>query len=159
MLGRMRIGGDAMAMTLTSPSFGEGGTIPERHTCDDRDVSPALSWQGAPAGTVAFALVMDDPDARGWVHWVVYDIPGGTLGSLSEGVRPKDLPPQGMTSFGRTGWGGPCPPSGTHHYVLTLYALSGPIGLSGAPCAAQVRAAAAPLTLDTATLTGTYKRR
>jgi Raf kinase inhibitor-like YbhB/YbcL family protein len=148
-----------MAMTLTSPSFGEGGAIPERHTCDGSDVSPALSWQGAPAQTVAFALVMDDPDARGWVHWVMYDIPGGTSGSLPEGVRPDERPPQGMTSFGRTGWGGPCPPSGTHRYVFTLYALSGPIGLGGSPTAAQVREAAAPLTLATATLVGTRMRR
>jgi Raf kinase inhibitor-like YbhB/YbcL family protein len=148
-----------MSMTLTSPSFGEGDPIPERHTCDGRDVSPALSWQGAPAGTVAFALVMDDPDARGWVHWVTYDIPGGESGSLPEGVLADARPPQGLTSFGRTGWGGPCPPNGTHHYVFTLYALSAPIGLGGSPTAAQVRAAAAPLTLATATLIGTRKRR
>jgi Raf kinase inhibitor-like YbhB/YbcL family protein len=147
------------AMTLASPSFGEGDPIPTRHTCDAEDVSPALSWQGAPAGTAAFALVVDDPDARGWVHWVVYDIPGGTTGSLPEGVRPNDRPPQGMTSFGRTGWGGPCPPSGTHRYVFTLYALSGRIGLSGSPTAAQVRAAAEKLALAQATLTGTYTRR
>lgn len=159
MLGASRSEEIEMAMTLTSPNFGEGDPIPERHTCDGRDVSPALSWQGAPAGTVEFALVMDDPDARGWIHWVMYDIAGGESGSLPEGVRPDDRPPQGITSFGRTGWGGPCPPSGTHHYVFTLYALSGSIGLSGAPTAAQVRAAVGPLTLATATLTGTYRRR
>ena len=147
------------AMMLTSPSFGEGDPIPIRHTCDGEDISPALSWQGAPAGTAGFALVVDDPDARGWVHWVVYDIPGGTAGYLPEGVRPTDRPPQGVTDSGRIGWGGPCPPSGTHRYEFTLYALSGPIGLTGAPTAADVRTAAAKMLLAQTTLTATYKRR
>ena len=147
------------AMTLRSPSFGEGEPIPIRHACDGADVSPALSWHDAPAGTVAFALVVDDPDARGWVHWVVFDIPGGDSGSLPEGLRPTDRPAQGRNTFGRAGWGGPCPPSGTHHYVFTLYALSAPLGLTGVPTAADVRTAAAGVTLARASLTGTYRRR
>jgi hypothetical protein len=62
---------------LTSPSFDEGGAIPIRHTCDGADVSPALNWEGAPQGTVSLALILDDPDANGFIHWVVVDIPGG----------------------------------------------------------------------------------
>jgi Raf kinase inhibitor-like YbhB/YbcL family protein len=149
---------DMAGFVLTSPSFAEGGSIPTKYSCDGSDLSPALSWNGAPAGTTAFALIVDDPDAGGWVHWVVFDLPGGTSGSLPEGV-PASAPPQGITSFGRSGYGGPCPPSGTHHYVFTLYALSGPLGLTGAPNAAAVRAAVQPILLAQATLKATYTRR
>ena len=143
---------------LTSPSFSEGGSIPSRFSCDGSDVSPALAWQGVPQGTAAFALVVDDPDARGFVHWVVFDIPGSTA-SLPEGVRATDTPPQGANDFGRVGWGGPCPPSGTHHYRFTLWALSARLGLSGTPTAAQVRASVSGRILAQTTLTATYTRR
>lgn len=143
---------------LMSPSFAEGGAIPVKFSCDGSDVSPALSWSGAPAETAAFALIVDDPDARGWVHWVVFDLPGGTSGSLPEGVTAA-FPSQGLTSFGRAGYGGPCPPSGTHHYLFTLYALSAPLGLTGAPSAADVRSAAEPKLLAQTTLTGLYTRQ
>lgn len=144
---------------LTSPSFDEGGAIPIRHACDGVDVSPALAWQGAPQGTVSFALIVDDPDARGFIHWVVYDIPGGPAGSLPEGIGPADSPPQGRNDFGRTGYGGPCPPGGTHHYRFTLWALSSRLGLSGTPSAAEVRVAAASKSLGQTALAGTYTRK
>jgi hypothetical protein len=144
---------------LTSPSFDEGGAIPIRHTCDGEDVSPALDWEGTPRGTASLALIVDDPDARGFTHWVVYDIAGGSSGSLREGLLPNDLPPQGRNDFGRTGYGGPCPPSGTHHYRFTLWALSSHLGLRGAPSAADVRAAVASRSLGETTLTGTYTRK
>ncbi len=143
---------------LTSPSFDEGGAIPVRHTCDGADVSPQLDWQGAPRGTVAFALIVDDPDARGFTHWVVYDIPGGSGGSLPENLQPTDVPPQGRNDFGRTGYGGPCPPSGTHHYRFTLWALSSRLGLHGAPTAADLRTMVETRSLGRTTLTGTYTR-
>jgi Raf kinase inhibitor-like YbhB/YbcL family protein len=143
---------------LTSPSFAEGGAIPSRHTCDGNDVSPALSWQGAPAGTVSFALIFDDPDARGFIHWVAFDIPGGVSGSLPEGVRPTDAPPQGRNDFGRAGYGGPCPPA-KHLYRFTLWALSARLNLSGTPSAADVRTALASKILGQTTLTGTYQRQ
>jgi Raf kinase inhibitor-like YbhB/YbcL family protein len=141
---------------VSSPSFAESGAIPMKHSCDGEDLSPALSWEGAPAGTRAFALIVDDPDARGFVHWVAYDIPGATA-ALPEGVQPADLP-QGRTDFGRSGYGGPCPPSGMHHYVFTLYALSRSLGLGGSPTAADARRAMAGLVLSEAKLTGTYTR-
>lgn len=144
---------------LTSPSFDEGGAIPIRHSCDGADVSPALAWQGAPRGTAALALILDDPDARGFTHWVVFDIPGGADGSLPEGMHPADLPPQGRNDFGRTGYGGPCPPSGTHHYRFTLWALSARLNLSGTPSAAEVQTAAANRSLGQTVLTGTYTRK
>jgi hypothetical protein len=146
-------------LVLTSPSFDEGGAIPNRHTCDGTDVSPALDWEGAPQGTVSFALILDDPDARGFIHWVVYNIPGGSTGSLREGMHPNDSPLQGRNDFGKTGYGGPCPPSGTHHYRFTLWALSARLNLSDKPSAAEVRTALTIRTLAQATLTGTYVRQ
>jgi Raf kinase inhibitor-like YbhB/YbcL family protein len=144
---------------LTSPSFVEGGAIPARHTCDGANVSPALAWQGAPQGTASLALIVDDPDAGGFIHWVVYDIPAGPAGSLSEGIGPSDSPPQGLNDFGQTGYGGPCPPSGTHRYRFTLLALSSALGLTGTPSADEVRSAAASKSLGQAALTGTYTRK
>lgn len=148
-----------MTFSLTSPEFAEGGSIPRRFTCDGDNVSPALSWRDAPPETANFALIVDDPDARGFVHWVTYNLTGSATGSLSEAVGSSpDAPPQGRNGFGRIGYGGPCPPSGTHRYVFTLYALSAPLELAGAPSADEVRAAARGATLATATLTVTYTR-
>jgi hypothetical protein len=144
---------------LSSPSFADGGAIPMRQSCDGADLSPALTWQGAPQGTVSFALIVDDPDARGFIHWVIFDIPGGSGGSLPEGVKPANTLPQGRNDFGQTGYGGPCPPSGTHHYRFTLLALSSRLGLSGTPSAAQVRTALTTKILGQTTLTATYTRQ
>jgi Raf kinase inhibitor-like YbhB/YbcL family protein len=143
---------------LTSPSFAEGGGIQADFSCDGRDLSPALAWTGAPSGTQSFALILDDPDARGFVHWVVFDIRGGTSGSLPEGLDPADLPAQGRNDFGRTGYGGPCPPSGTHRYVFTLWALSATLHLKGTPSAPDLRAAIAGKVVAQTTLTATYTR-
>jgi hypothetical protein len=144
---------------LTSPSFDEGGAIPVRHSCDGANVSPALAWQGAPQGTVSFALIVDDPDARGFIHWVAFDIPGGSGGSLAEGLRAVDALSQGRNDFGKAGYGGPCPPSGTHHYRFTLWALKSRLGLSGTPSAAEVRTALTTKILGQTSLSGTYTRQ
>ncbi|HXG40480.1 MAG TPA: YbhB/YbcL family Raf kinase inhibitor-like protein [Candidatus Limnocylindrales bacterium] len=145
--------------TLTSTAFPEGGSIPRKYTCDGEDVSPELAWTGAPDGTAALALIVDDPDARGFVHWVVVDLTGSASGALPEGISASpDAPQQGRNDFGRIGWGGPCPPSGTHRYVFTLYALAEPLGLPGTPRAGEVRRAMEGRVLGTATLTGTYRR-
>ena len=146
-------------LVLTSPSFDEGSAIPVRHSCDGGDVSPALDWEGAPQGTVSFALILDDPDARGFIHWVVYNIPGGSTGSLREGMHPNDSPLQGRNDFGKTGYGGPCPPSGTHHYRFTLWALSSRLNLTNTPSAAEVRTALTIRILAQTTLIGTYTRQ
>ena len=147
------------AFTLTSTAFTEDGAIPTEFSCDGANVSPPLSWTGVPAGTAALALVVDDPDARGFVHWIVLDLPG-TDGSLPQGVSPTaDSPQQGTTSFGKVGWGGPCPPSGTHHYRFTLTALAAPLGLPGHPTGADVAAALGQANaLGTVVLTATYQR-
>ena len=143
---------------LKSPGFAEGGQIPIKHSCDGRDVSPALVWEDAPAATAALALIVDDPDARGFVHWGAYNIAGGPTGGLPEGAGSASAPPQGRNDFGRVGWGGPCPPGGTHRYRFTLYALSSALTLSGTPSASEVRGAAARVLLGNTTLTATYTR-
>jgi Raf kinase inhibitor-like YbhB/YbcL family protein len=150
---------DMAGFVLSSPSFIEGGSIPIKHSCDGQDVSPALIWEGAPASTAALALIVDDPDARGFIHWVVYNIAGGAEGGLPEGAGSAAAPPQGRNDFGRSGWGGPCPPGGTHHYRFTLYALSARLPLSDTPSAAEVRNAVSKVMLGHTTLTGLYTRR
>lgn len=147
------------AFSLSSTAFAEGGAIPRRHTCDGEDASPDLTWKGAPDGTQALALTVSDPDARGFVHWIAYDLTGTPSGGLPAAVSSSpDAPPQGTNSFGRTGYGGPCPPSGTHRYVFTLHALDGALELTGAPRLEALEAAMDGHVLARATLTGTYHR-
>jgi Raf kinase inhibitor-like YbhB/YbcL family protein len=121
-------GGDKLALKLTSAAFEEGGMIPAKYTCDGDNVSPPLAWSGVPESAKTLALVADDPDApRGtWVHWVVYQIPATEKG-LPENVPARETldggARQGKNDFKNTGYGGPCPPSGTHRYFFHLYAL------------------------------------
>lgn len=113
------------AFDLSSPAFGHDAEIPVEYTCDGADRAPALTWRHPPAGTQGFALSVEDPDAPGgtFVHWVLYDIPAHATG-LTAGETPPDAR-SGRNDFGRTGYGGPCPPPGhgAHHYHFTLYAL------------------------------------
>ena len=145
--------------TLTSGAFKDGGAIPREFTCDGANVSVPLVWTGVPAGVTSLVLFVDDPDARGWVHWIVLDLPASD-GQLPKGVDPASASPrQGTNDFGKPGWGGPCPPSGTHHYRFVLSALEKPLRLDGRPGGDAVRAALASATvLGTATLTGPYAR-
>lgn len=122
-------GGGQMNFMLSSTSFKDGSTIPKQYTCDGTDASPGLSWEGVPVGTRSFVLIMDDPDAPvgTFNHWILYDLPAETR-ELSEGILKEPTLPngakQGITSFRRAGYGGPCPPKGpVHRYFFTLYAL------------------------------------
>ena len=147
------------SFTLTSSAFGEGGAIPREFSCDGENASPPLSWTGAPGTAETMALILDDPDARGFVHWVVYNIDPSATGELARGVSASpDAPSQGLNSFGKVGYGGPCPPSGTHHYVFRLLALDAALTLGGSPAATDVLAAADGHILGEARLTGTYRR-
>ena len=151
-------------LRLTSSAFEDGEMIPTIYTCDGEDMSPPLSWRGAPEGTRTLVLIVDDPDAplRTWVHWVVYNIPVDLEGfpegmpsepELASGVQ------QGQTSWSRSGYGGPCPPSGTHHYIFTLYALDTSLDL--APARTDKQAVINEIethVLARATLTGLYGR-
>lgn len=143
-------------MRLTSPAFDDGGTIPARYTCDGDDVTPPLAWDEVPDATAAFVLVVDDPDADGFVHWLLTDIPGDARELPEAGGDGVGMP--GHNDFGRTGWGGPCPPSGEHRYVFTLYALSEPIQIDADAKAAQVRDSIAHRLIGEARLTGVYAR-
>jgi hypothetical protein len=147
------------AFTLTSIAFGEGDSIPREFSCDGTNVSPPIAWTGVPSGAAALVLVVDDPDARGFVHWIVLDLPG-TDDNLPKGVSPTaESPQQGRNDFGNVGWGGPCPPSGTHHYHFTLAAIAAPLGLAGQPNGQDAAAALAGAdVLGQAILTGTYRR-
>jgi Raf kinase inhibitor-like YbhB/YbcL family protein len=156
-----------MALLLTSGAFPAGGGIPARYTCDGTDVSPALAWSGTPAGTAAFALLVDDPDAPGgtWVHWVLFNLPG-TLTALPEGVPGTDAPRglggalQGRNDFRKVGYGGPCPPAGpAHRYFFRLYALDAALPLRAGAERGDVERAMRGHVLAETTLMGTYARR
>jgi len=146
-------------MLLTSSAFADGGPIPAMYTCDGDDVSPPLAWTDVPPDTRAFALIVSDPDAGGFVHWVLTAIPGDAR-ELAEGEGDATGVP-GQTSFGDVGWGGPCPPSGEHRYVFELLALSEPLELGSGVVfdAAAARSMAEGRTLARGELTGTYARR
>jgi Raf kinase inhibitor-like YbhB/YbcL family protein len=141
-------------LTVTSSAFAEGEAIPARYGCDGEGLSPPLAWSGAPEGTAAFAIVMDDPDARGFVHWTVADLPSETT-SLEQGERAGT---EGRSSFGRAEYGGPCPPSGTHRYVFEVFALPDALGLAPGFSADELRAALEGRVLASGRLTGTYTR-
>lgn len=128
-------GNSAGAFSLATPAFASGAEIPSQYTCKGDDVSAALQWNGAPAKTVVFAVIMDDPDAPAgdWVHWVLWNVPR-SMTSLGEGVAKNDHlndgSQQGRNSFGKTGYNGPCPPPGqTHRYFFRLYALDAKLNL------------------------------
>jgi hypothetical protein len=157
-----------MALTISSPSFTHQGEIPTKFTCEGEDLSPALAWSGAPAGTRSFALIVDDPDAPDpkapktvWVHWVLYNLPASTTG-LPEAVGDSDLPAgtlQGLNDWKRTGWGGPCPPIGRHRYFHKLYALDAELPDLGTPDKARLERAMEGHVLARAELMGTYQKR
>ena len=148
-----------MAFELTSPAFAADAEIPRKYSCDGDDVSPPLEWVDAPDDVAALALIVDDPDARGWIHWVTFDLDGSQTGGLPEGFSSSpDASPQGMNDFDRVGWGGPCPPSGTHRYRFTLYALDALLEMPGAPKADEVRAAMDSHILGEAELVAKYTR-
>ena len=147
--------------SIASPAFADRSPIPKRHTCDGADVSPTLTWEGAPDATTSLALIVDDPDAPGgtFVHWVAFNIDGVPDGGLAEGISRTSLAPrEGRNGFGSVGYRGPCPPSGSHHYRFTIYALDRMLALSGTPSAATLRAATQGHVLAQARLVGTYRR-
>jgi Raf kinase inhibitor-like YbhB/YbcL family protein len=122
-------------LEIKSSAFQNGADIPRKYSCDGMDVSPALTWQAAPANAKAFALIADDPDAPGgtWVHWVIYDLPGETS-QIAESVPASETlangAKQGVNDFRKVGYGGPCPPPGpSHRYFFKLYALAAPTNL------------------------------
>ena len=151
-------------MEIKSPAFAHGDSIPPKYTCDGADVSPPLSFAGVPAGAKSLALIADDPDAPAgtWVHWVVWNIPAGAK-SLEEGVPAREALPngarQGINDFRRIGYGGPCPPSGTHRYFFKLYALDTMLDLPASTTKQDLEKGMQGHTLAQAELMGRYRRR
>lgn len=152
-----------MSFQIESDVFEAGGPIPGKFSCDGQDVSPPLSWNGLPQGTESLALVMEDPDAPAgnWVHWVIYNIPA-SLSGLPEGVpAERELANgslSGLNSWGRNGYGGPCPPRGTHRYFFRLYALDAPLELAGGATRERLSEAMQGHILGQAEIMGTYRR-
>lgn len=157
-----------MPLHLSSVAFEHEAPMPARLTCEGADRSPALHWSGLPAGTRSLALVVDDPDAPDpaaprmtWVHWVLYNLPPGVDG-LPEGVAPGQLPTgtrPGTNDWGRTGYGGPCPPVGRHRYFHKLYALDVVLPDLKQPDKAHLMKAMEGHILAHTALVGTYQRQ
>ena len=153
-------------MQISSSAFAHNETIPTKYTCDGQDLSPPLAWSGVPAGARSLALIVDDPDVpdpaaprRTWVHWLLYNLPPDSTG-LAEASR--SLPPgtrEGVNDWGRTGYGGPCPPIGRHRYFHKLYALDVVLPDLGRPNKVALERAMQGHILAQAELIGTYSRR
>ena len=152
--------------TLNSPAYKDQAAMDARFTCEGAEVSPPLRWSGAPAGTKSFALIIDDPDApdpakpqRTFVHWVLYDIPASVT-SLAEGasMTPPEGSRDGSNDFGKSGYGGPCPPIGRHRYFHKLYALDVVLPDLHNPSKAQLLAAMKGHVVGETQLIGTYQK-
>ncbi|MFB3145394.1 MAG: YbhB/YbcL family Raf kinase inhibitor-like protein [Candidatus Methylomirabilales bacterium] len=151
-------------MQITSQAFEAGGMIPAKYTCDGPDLSPPLRWADPPAGTQSYALIADDPDAPvgTWVHWVLWNIPADASGLEENLPKSASLPngaKQGTTDFRRIGYGGPCPPSGTHRYFFKLYALDTMLELPSSTTKRDLEGAMQGHILGQAELVGKYQRR
>jgi len=153
-----------MAFTLESPAYAQNGSIPSKYTCDGENISPPLKWSGVPEGTRSFALIFDDPDApaKTWVHWVLYNIPGDRR-ELEERVPATDTladgAMHGTTDFREKSYGGPCPPSGAHRYLMKLYALDTELELGPGASKQELLDAMEGHVLDRAELTANYTRK
>jgi Raf kinase inhibitor-like YbhB/YbcL family protein len=149
-------------IVLASPAFSNGGSIPVKYTCDGEDVSPPLEWGKSPTGTQSFVLIMEDPDAPvgTWVHWIVYYLPTDARfipENFRNGTRFDDVAALfGKNSWGKTAYGGPCPPSGTHRYTFILYALDSVPAFPEESTRKQVLAAIEGHVLGSGELMGTY---
>lgn len=153
-----------MSIKVTSTAFSEGGAIPKLYTCQGKNISPPLSWTGVPAEAKSLALIMDDPDApRGtWVHWVLYNIPPDSKGleeNIPHGPSLANGAKHGKNSWPKLGYGGPCPPSGTHRYYFKLYALDIVLPQQGEATKAQILKAMEGHILAEGQLMGTYSKK
>jgi Raf kinase inhibitor-like YbhB/YbcL family protein len=156
-------GGPPMEFVLSSPAFTEGDPIPEKYSCDGEDISPPLQWTDPPKDTLSFALIADDPDAPvgTWVHWVLYNLPADTRSVPEAFPSDAELPDgtkSGENSWQRLGYGGPCPPSGTHRYFFTLFALDTILEMTSGATKDQLLQAMEEHILAEIDLMGTYTR-
>lgn len=155
-----------MSLTLTSTAFADGSGIPIMYTCDGDDISPPLSWSGAPPAAKSLVLIVDDPDApdpaapqRTWVHWVLYNLPPGDAGLEQDAARGA-LPTgtrEGVNDWKETGYGGPCPPVGRHRYFFKMYALDVVLPDLGKPDKEKLEEAMEGHVIDKVELVGTFQ--
>ena len=148
-----------MNLSLESPGFTHNASIPKQYTCNGENISPALSWHGAPAGTQSYVLIVDDPDAPmgTWVHWLLFNIPG-TLTHLDEATQTPAGAISGKNSWDQQGYGGPCPPSGTNRYFFKLYALNSKLTVNSSVNKQDILNAMENHILDSSELIGLYKQ-
>ncbi len=150
-------------MKITSTSFEDGGMIPRKYACDGEDISPPLAWTEIPDSTKTLALICEDPDAPvgTWVHWVIFNIPASER-ALHEHIPSINRLPngaiQGRNDFGNIGYGGPCPPMGTHRYFFRIYALSTVLNLEPGISKSELLNAMEDVLLAEGQLMGRYNR-
>ena len=154
-------------LSLSSPAFAAGQSIPKKYTCEGGDLSPPLAWTGVPANARSLAVIVDDPDApdpkapqRVWVHWVIYNILPATT-ALAEAASGRNIPAgaaEGMNDWTRSGYGGPCPPIGRHRYFFKLYALDAMLPARQPLTKSALEAAMKGHVLAQAELMGTYQK-
>src|SRR3569833_1272506 len=148
-------------MALSSSAFKDGQPIPADYTCDGKNISPELSWSGAPGNTQSFLLIVDDPDAPSgvWTHWILFNLPSDTSNLVEDFVKSPSTAKQGTNDFKKSGYGGPCPPSSkAHRYFFRIFALDTTLNLSPGATRKEVDAAMAKHVLAMGQLMGTYQR-
>jgi Raf kinase inhibitor-like YbhB/YbcL family protein len=150
------------SFAITSTAFKEGARIPRQYTCDGVNVSPPLEWIGVPKTARTLAIIADDPDAPSgtWVHWVLYNIPADNIGFVENLPSTQEIKGggfQGKNDFKQIGYGGPCPPSGTHRYFFKLYALDSDLPLKDGATKSDVETAMSGHIVGQAQLMGTYR--
>src|SRR5438445_13362 len=146
-------------MTITSTAVGADQHILPQYTCDGRNINPPLTFSEVPVEAKSLALILDDPDAPGgtFTHWTLYDMSAAALQILENSQPPSGR--SGQNSFGETGYGGPCPPSGTHHYHFKLLALDNTIDLAAGVTISELRRAIEVHVIDSAELVALYARQ
>lgn len=155
-------------MKLISPAFAANEEIPTLYTCQGENISPPLRWEDVPPHAKSLVLIVEDPDAPDpdapktlWIHWLLYNL-DPTITGLAENVLPQDLPggaQQGINSWGKESYGGPCPPIGRHRYFHRLYALNTPLTLLSNPTADGIKKAMSGHVIEEAILIGTYQKK
>ncbi|SMO49053.1 YbhB/YbcL family Raf kinase inhibitor-like protein [Fodinibius sediminis] len=152
-----------MSLQLSSPAFEQNEKIPSVYTCDDRNISPPLEWSQVPGETRSFAIIFDDPDApsKTWVHWLLYNIPGDWTGLEAQVEEDEEIAGgalHGVNDFGNYGYGGPCPPGGTHRYHMKLYALDTLLEIDPGVMKKELLQAMEGHVIEQAELVGRYSR-
>jgi len=151
------------SIKVTSPAFKESESIPRQYTCDGVNVSPPLEWSGVPKSAKTLAIIAEDPDAPSgaWVHWIIYNLPAENIGMVENLPATENLKAggfQGKNDFGKIGYGGPCPPSGTHRYFFKIYALDNELPLKAGATKAGVEKAMEGHIVTQGQLMGTYRK-